>query len=181
MKAPTKPLKPLSADDIQVWAAVAATVKPLTPQKKKYPMQEANCQVPSLTLENQTSPDIPPLLVKTTPAHSETAKPLQRLDRSENRTLKKETFGSRQVLDLHGLSAEQGKQALQRFVQEAFDAGLRSILVITGKGKGILRREVPHWLETPPLRRQVSRFGEAHIVHGGEGALYIKLRKRKTP
>lgn len=172
----------LSSDDIQVWATVAATVKPLTSDKKKQLEQWLDHQKPEP--RQQSKPSQPNESRQNPPqsAHilKQTAKPVQRLDRSEHRTLRKETFSSRQVLDLHGLSADQGKRALQQFVQEAFDAGLRSILVITGKGKGILRHEVPHWLETAPLQHQVSRFGEAHIVHGGEGALYIKLRKR-TP
>jgi DNA-nicking Smr family endonuclease len=63
------------------------------------------------------------------------------------------------------------------------------VLVITGKGasnsvegheRGVLKRQVPHWLRLPALRRLVVGFEDAHVAHGGEGALYVRVRRRRT-
>ena len=59
------------------------------------------------------------------------------------------------------------------------------MLVITGKGgrgqaeRGVLRRQVPHWLALPEFRDLVIGFEDAHIAHGGEGALYVRLRRTR--
>ena len=58
------------------------------------------------------------------------------------------------------------------------------MLVITGKGtaggeRGVLRRQVPQWLSLPEFRTFVIGFEEAHIGHGGEGALYVRIRRAK--
>jgi DNA-nicking Smr family endonuclease len=60
------------------------------------------------------------------------------------------------------------------------------VLVITGKGKmgaeserGVLRRQVPQWLSLPEFRSLVVGFEEAHIGHGGEGALYVRVRRAR--
>jgi DNA-nicking Smr family endonuclease len=59
--------------------------------------------------------------------------------------------------------------------------GRRAILVITGKGAlgdGILRRRVPEWLASAPLREAVAGLAEAHRRHGGGGALYVALKRQ---
>jgi DNA-nicking Smr family endonuclease len=62
------------------------------------------------------------------------------------------------------------------------------VLVITGKGKrgegdererGVLRRQVPHWLAQPEFRDLVIGFEDAHVAHGGEGALYVRVRRQR--
>ena len=64
--------------------------------------------------------------------------------------------------------------------------GLTFVLIITGKGKmgaeserGVLRRQVPQWLGLPEFRSLVVGFEEAHIGHGGEGALYVRVRRAR--
>lgn len=95
-------------------------------------------------------------------------------------------------LDLHGLTQDAAHSALRRFLVGARDRGARMVLVITGKGKpggsayeqherGVLRRSVPHWLADPSLRTVVVGFEEAHVAHGGAGAIYIRLRRRRDP
>ena len=75
------------------------------------------------------------------------------------------------------------------FLQQAYGDGATFVLVITGKGKvstssegerGVLRRQVPHWLDLPELRSLVVGFEQAHIGHGGEGALYVRLRRARS-
>jgi DNA-nicking Smr family endonuclease len=88
--------------------------------------------------------------------------------------------------------------ALRVFLFRAVAKGHRMVLVITGKGSprridgrfgefvnegalgtGVLRRNVPIWLEEPEIRSIVVGYTTAHIKHGGEGALYVQLRRRK--
>src|SRR6185437_14768111 len=81
-------------------------------------------------------------------------------------------------MDLHGLTQAEAHAALSRFLYAASARGARLVLVITGKGgrgggeRGVLRRQVPHWLALPDMRELVIGFEDAHIAHGGEGALY---------
>lgn len=86
------------------------------------------------------------------------------------------------TLDLHGYTVEAAYQMLVRFVARMQGESARVLLVITGKGRapqsGILRAQLPHWLELLPLREQISSFSLAGKDHGGEGAWYLRLRKR---
>jgi DNA-nicking Smr family endonuclease len=87
--------------------------------------------------------------------------------------------------DLHGLTQAQAHAALSRFLHSASARGARMVLIITGKGgrggeAGVLRRQVPLWLALPEFRDLVIGFEDAHIAHGGEGALYVRLRRREA-
>jgi DNA-nicking Smr family endonuclease len=93
-------------------------------------------------------------------------------------------------LDLHGLTQAQAHAALLRFLRSAHARDARLVLVITGKGlknfgargeveHGVLRRHVPQWLGLPEFRSLVVGFEDAHIAHGGEGALYVRLRRSR--
>src|SRR5262249_46998756 len=85
--------------------------------------------------------------------------------------------------DLHGLTQREAHTTLLRFLNAASLRGARLVLVITGKGgvgqgeRGILKRQVPQWLVLPEFREWVVGFEEAHIAHGGEGALYVRIRR----
>jgi DNA-nicking Smr family endonuclease len=84
-------------------------------------------------------------------------------------------------LDLHGLDQDRARAALISFLRRAQDEGVRAVLVITGKGysgDGILRRRAPEWLSDPALRSVVAGVSEAHRRHGGEGALYVALKRK---
>ena len=85
--------------------------------------------------------------------------------------------------DLHGLTQAQAHAALSRFLHSASARGVRLVLIITGKGgrggeAGVLRRQVPLWLALPEFRDLVIGFEDAHAAHGGEGALYVRLRRQ---
>ena len=85
-------------------------------------------------------------------------------------------------IDLHGLTQDAAHAALTGFVRRAVDDGWRAILVITGRGvggDGVLRRRAPDWLAEPPLREHVAGVSEAHRRHGGEGALYVALKRKR--
>ena len=86
-------------------------------------------------------------------------------------------------LDLHGLTQAEAYDALMRFLHTAQSRGARLVMVITGKGRsgegGVLKRQVPLWLALPQFRAMVIGYDEAHQRHGGEGALYLRLRQRR--
>jgi DNA-nicking Smr family endonuclease len=88
-------------------------------------------------------------------------------------------------LDLHGLTQAQAHSALLHFLRNACARDARLVLVITGKGlrgdseRGVLRRQVPQWLGLPEFRAFVVGFEDAHIAHGGEGALYVRVRRAR--
>ena len=87
-------------------------------------------------------------------------------------------------LDLHGMTQAAAHDALLGFLRAAQARGGRIVLVITGKGsgdptgeRGVLKRQVPLWLRLPEFRSLVVGFESAGVGHGGEGALYVSLRK----
>jgi DNA-nicking Smr family endonuclease len=91
-------------------------------------------------------------------------------------------------IDLHGMTQSRAHAALLRFLQRAQADDARIVLVVTGKGaaradghsgleRGVLKRQVPLWLALPEFRSLVVGFEDAHIGHGGQGALYVRLRR----
>jgi DNA-nicking Smr family endonuclease len=91
-------------------------------------------------------------------------------------------------IDLHGMTQASAHGALAHFLRRAQHDGARLVLVITGKGKagadphaerGVLKRQVPLWLESPELRALVVGFEAANIGHGGAGALYVRMRRAR--
>ena len=82
-------------------------------------------------------------------------------------------------LDLHGHTAARAEIKLQIFLEDAFHAGCRCVLVITGKGAGVLKGHMPGWLKRPPLSGLVLALAEARPVDGGNGAFYVLLRRRR--
>ena len=104
------------------------------------------------------------------------------LDKRQGARLRKGLLPIEGRLDLHGLHLAPAQRALDRFLGEASAQGKRCVLVITGKGRGeggALRREVPLWLNRPAVRPMVVSFTYAQPKDGGEGALYILLRRRR--
>jgi DNA-nicking Smr family endonuclease len=84
-------------------------------------------------------------------------------------------------IDLHGLTYDAARAALTAFILRAADEGWRAVMVITGKGalgEGVIRRHAPEWLAAPPLRALVAGVSQAHRRHGGEGALYVALKRQ---
>ena len=116
--------------------------------------------------------------------------PLQ-MDRKTFGRLKRGKLRPEGKLDLHGMTMDQAHPALTGFILSAQAAGKRLVLVVTGKGKssddrgpipvrpGVLRHNVPQWLAQPPLAQAVLQVSEAHQRHGGGGAYYVYLRRRR--
>ena len=113
------------------------------------------------------------------------------LDRQTARQLERGKLPVEARLDLHGMRQREAHAALRRFLKSAQGKGHRHVLVITGKGaaadttrpfyesdeRGVLRQAVPHWLAAPDLAPVVLSYSEAPRRLGGEGALYVRLRK----
>lgn len=89
-------------------------------------------------------------------------------------------------LDLHGLPAATAQGAFERFIATHHAKGHRCVLVITGKGQrsgidgGVLKRELPHWLNLPHIRRLVLATTPAQPKDGGSGAMYILLKRDRS-
>jgi DNA-nicking Smr family endonuclease len=111
--------------------------------------------------------------------------PLVPLGRRERSRLSKGRSEIDARLDLHGMTQTRAHRMLLGFLQRAHHDGLTFVLVITGKGvagdteRGVLRRQVPQWLALPEFRTLVVGFEEAHVGHGGEGALYVRIRRAR--
>ncbi|MFN4100353.1 MAG: Smr/MutS family protein [Pararhodobacter sp.] len=116
-----------------------------------------------------------------------------RMDRNLHRNMTRGKLEPEARIDLHGMTVAQAHSALTGFMLSAQARGLRLVLVITGKGRtmgrdhvapmpvrqGVLKHEVPQWLRSPPLAPMVLELREAHRGHGGTGAYYVYLRKRR--
>ena len=154
----------LSPEERVLWSAVTRTIAP---------MREA---APGEYEEEQGSATArraaPAVRSVSIPQPIQEKKPLPPLTSLGRRAKQRVARGKEPIdgrLDLHGLT--------QR--------GARLVLVITGKGagqcvRGILKRQVPHWLGLPEFREWVVGFEEAHIAHGGEGALYVRIRRNRV-
>lgn len=84
-------------------------------------------------------------------------------------------------IDLHGMTQERAHRMLLGFLRQSRARGHRLVLVITGKGgtepRGVLRRVVPLWLGEAAFREIVIGYENASRRHGGEGALYVRIRR----
>lgn len=112
------------------------------------------------------------------------APPPAPLDRRMLRRLERGLYPISARLDLHGMDQEAAHRALAGFLVHAQGRGHRCVLVITGRGErsgGVLRRAVPRWLVEPPTAARVLGWAEAGRAHGGEGALYVLLRRAPAP
>lgn len=113
----------------------------------------------------------------------------RQMDRKAFQQLRRGKLTPEGRIDLHGMTLEQARPALTRFIFGARKSGKRLVLVITGKGRGsadegpiprragALRHEVPQWLARPPLSDVVLQVAPAHLRHGGSGAVYVYLRR----
>ncbi len=106
------------------------------------------------------------------------------IDRANAERLKRGLHPIEGRLDLHGLTQAEAHRELADFVWASHQAGRRCVLVITGRGlgpdgPGVLKRAVPRWLEEAGLRRRILATATAQPRHGGEGALYLLLRRQR--
>ena len=173
----------LSEEEHALWESVARQVKPLRKKPKPPPaVPEAETKAAPKPVALPSPPAAPRIVA---PAKPEPP-PLAPIGRRERSHLSR---GRKQIdarLDLHGMTQTRAHRTLFGFLQRAHHDGLTFVLVITGKGKigsenerGVLRRQVPQWLNLPEFRSLVVGFEEAAIGHGGEGALYVRVRRSR--
>jgi DNA-nicking Smr family endonuclease len=197
----TKSKSPIP-DDLALWHHTARSVSPL---------KKAKARVPEVGAPEETGPRaqsaparaLPPKAEPRSPASKappparaalpKAPPPIVPIERRKHRRIARGHVEIDARLDLHGLRQADAERRLRTFLLRARADGLRTVLIITGKGteretddhhaalersaRGVLRRSVPMWLEAPELRDCVAGIAPAHIRHGGSGALYIHLRK----
>jgi DNA-nicking Smr family endonuclease len=182
----------LSDEEHALWAGIARSIKPLRPARAKTnsiasPSEEnRQDQIQQVTPAARAAPlsskrREPPPAVK--------SPPLAPLDRRAKQRVARGRDAIDARIDLHGMTQRQAHAALLRFLREAQGEDAKMVLVVTGKGggtaapdraeRGVLRRQVPLWLELPEFRHLVVGFSEAHVSHGGQGALYLRLRRAR--
>ena len=182
----------LSAEEVSLWEVVARAVKPLPRAKAKVAAKlkaEAAVIAKPVAKPARVKPAPSPpmkILARPQPAPPPQQKPaLALLDRRTKQKLSRgrETIDAR--LDLHGMRQDEAHGALSRFLRRAQADGAKFVIVVTGKGlrggegneRGVLKREVPRWLQMAEFRDVVVGFEVAAISHGGEGALYVRVRR----
>ena len=101
------------------------------------------------------------------------------IDRGTQRRLFRGEVAVESRLDLHGMTAVRAQNQLIQFIESSVSQGCRCVLVITGKGLGVLRGHVPDWLKQPPLAADVLALAEARPKDGGSGAFYVLLRRKR--
>lgn len=196
--------RPLSETERGLWEKVALSVSPLKARRarKRLATEAAALAVeaapPPVVQEAVPTHPAPPHHPPAAPKKPKRPTPaIPPLAPVEKRLIQKMVRGLEppaERIDLHGLTQHDALPALRGFLAVAQARGAKVVIVITGKGKrhapgtadwldpverGVLRRVVPHWLSSPEFRPLVIGFEEAHLAHGGAGALYVRIRRPK--
>jgi DNA-nicking Smr family endonuclease len=176
----------LSEEERALWEHVAKQIKPLRKKPRGAKPQADSPVVEVAAAVKPAALPKPAASAKIARAPKPEAPPLAPIGRRERSQLSR---GRKEIdarLDLHGMTQTRAHHTLFSFLQRAHSDGLTFVLVITGKGRmgaeserGVLRRQVPQWLGLPEFRSLVVGFEEAHIGHGGEGALYVRIRRAR--
>jgi len=182
---PPRRKRALSEEEHALWESVARQIKPL---RKKHRAIAAPATLPAVEAQATANAVVHPKPIPAVapPPKKPAPPPLVSLGRRERTQLSKGRKEIEARLDLHGMTQARAHRALSGFLHRAHGEGLTFVLVITGKGKigadserGVLRRQVPEWLSQPEFRTLVVGFEEAHIGHGGAGALYVRIRRSR--
>ncbi|MFU8778200.1 MAG: Smr/MutS family protein [Roseovarius sp.] len=190
-------------EELELWQQVARTaqrIRPETPPRVPAPVAEPMIRNPRSAPPTPRIEDfqIGQRAAGTPPVHdvlpglSERVAtvPVQ-MDKKAFHRMKRGKLVPEAKIDLHGMTMDRAHPALTGFILRSHAAGLRLVLVVTGKGKdrdtggpipvrhGVLRHNVPQWLRMQPLGPLVLQITEAHLKHGGGGAYYVYLRRQR--
>ncbi len=168
-------------DELSLWREVVRDVRPLAgrgagPQSTAPPAPAAETGGSTAEARLRREPiSVPP------PRRSGAA---PGLDKRSAQRLRRGQYPIEARIDLHGVTQQEAHAALSAFVMSTHEASKRCLLVITGKGLGraeggVLRQMVPRWLDQAPLRDRVLAVIPAQPRHGGSGALYVLLRRKR--
>jgi DNA-nicking Smr family endonuclease len=169
----------LSYEERVLWTTATKAIAPLRATTRLAPDEETETTADVVKPPRPAGPKqaSPPL------APHKPAPPLTPLSRRMKRGVVRGKQAIDARLDLHGQTQSEAHAALLRFLHNAHARDARLVLVITGKGRGaepgVLRRQVPQWLGLPEFRALVIGFEDAGARHGGEGALYVRLRRAR--
>ncbi len=184
----------LSREELALWRHATADVRPrdtmallAEPSETAAPLEPAREAAP---VPERLAPADVQAEQRSEKSSQASLAPLAPIERRLKRKLSSGKVQVDDVIDLHGLTQAQAHRALTNFIWRAAENGQKLVLVITGKGlasggedgglteRGVLRRNVPHWLRAAELRPLVLSIEEAARPHGGGGALYVRLRRR---
>ncbi len=188
MGGATRKGRSLTRAEAKLWRAVVRDAQPLPgralpPDEPEPPAAVADADGPA-----QPLPAAEPSLPMPPPPTRASLPPLSHghtpgVDRRNAERLRRGQLDIEARIDLHGMTQEHAHSALVGFIERSWHAGRRCVLVITGKGlrdgTGVLRAAVPRWLNEPRLRGAILAFSHAQPRDGGEGALYVMLKRRR--
>lgn len=169
----------LSHAENELWRAVTADVTPFHARPQPLMPPPASADVAGKV----AAPRPPaPASMDRPPPPRPSVTPLADIDHREMTKIRRGRLEVDAKLDLHGMRQAEAQNALIGFLRRAQAQGAKVVIVVTGKGLaredgGVLRRVVPMWLQAPGLRDLIVGFGEAARHHGGEGALYVRIRR----
>ena len=183
----------LSADEHALWGRVTRSIAPLGRRRKRLENDHAEIDAPERKSKAAPSARAEHMVVRREAPVPKPAPGLAPLDRKLKQRLARGTERIDARIDLHGRTQGEAHAALLRFLRRAQADGAKFVLVITGKGaragdasgehawgeRGVLKRQVPLWLRLPEFRPYVIGFEAAHVGHGGEGALYVRVRRAR--
>lgn len=173
----------LSPEDRRIWARVAGSVKPSKPKKAPRVISGGAADPPAAPLPTKPLPSrgVAPSYSPPPPGPARPRGLPEELEPRRQRRLSRERDAIEARIDLHGFGRFQAQDALTAFLMSAQARGYRSVLVVTGQGRrggiGVIRASVHEWLQSPVLRGVVSGFAPAARRHGGDGALYVTIRR----
>jgi len=181
--------RPPSREESELWRTAMRDARPLRRQRQA--SKKATTPPPT-----PVEPAKPPARAKRPPPPAPAPPPVKPPELAPGRSagvdkrlaerLKRGQLPIDGTLDLHGLTQEEAHRQLDGFLAFSAHGGRRCLLVITGKGvwrsdSGILREMVPRWLNEAPNRARVLAIANAQPRHGGSGALYVLLKRRREP
>lgn len=181
---PSRGRRELTDEERILWNRIASSAVPLRGRARTGPPAPA---------DEPAAPAAPAAEATPSPASSLPGRPVvprapaspPALDRPTRQKLSRGRLAIEGTVDLHGLTQHEAHRLLLSFLSRAHADGVRHVVVITGKGgtgeRGVLRRVVPDWFATPPFRQFVSGFSDAARGHGGQGALYVRIKRGERP
>jgi DNA-nicking Smr family endonuclease len=176
-----------SPEELELWRTAMRDAKPLKrprPAAKKAATPQAPPAEPQPPRPKRAVPPLPaPPPPPPKPPELAPGR-IAGVDKRLAERLKRGQLAIEAMLDLHGLTQEEAHRQLDGFLAHAAHAGRRCVLIITGKGiwrseSGILREMVPRWLNEAPNRARVLAIAHAQPRHGGQGALYVLLKRKR--
>jgi DNA-nicking Smr family endonuclease len=165
-------LRRLRPEEAKLWATVLSTVRPGRGRVLPVQPAEPDAGAPPMHI---------PLPAKAASGGKRPQPAPEDIEPNRKRRIVRGRDDLDARLDLHGLDQDRARLILESFLRRAHADGHRAALVITGKGvqgDGILKRRAPEWLSDPALRGIVAGFSTAAKHHGGEGALYVALKRK---